>query len=54
MVIALSILIVGLFILCYKTIHDIHESVVIALRWNPDAKISRVSRLAYNFIESRK
>jgi len=54
MIIAASILIVGILILTYKTFEDIHDSVVIARRWNPDAKISRFSNWAYVFVEGRK
>lgn len=54
MLIALSILIVGLLILSYKTLEDIHDSVKIAQRWNPDLKLTRTQRFAYNFVEGRK
>lgn len=49
-----AIVIVVLLILVYKAFEDLHESVTIALRWNPDAEISPFARRAYNLIERRK
>lgn len=49
-----AILVVTLLILSYKTLEDIHTSVVIALRWNPALRLTTTQRFAYNFIEGRK
>lgn len=48
------IVIVVLFILVYKAFEDLHESVAMALQWNPDAEISPFARRVYNLIERRK
>lgn len=50
MAIALSILIIGIFILIYKTFGDLHDSVEMALRWNPDAEISPYARRVHKIM----
>jgi hypothetical protein len=54
MIIALTILIVGLFILIYKTFEDLHDSVEMALRWNPNAEISPFARRVHKIMGTCK
>ncbi len=49
-----AIVIVVLLILVYKAFEDLHDSVAMALQWNPEAKISGFALFAYNLIERRK
>jgi hypothetical protein len=48
-----AIVIVVLLILIYKAFEDLHESVAMALYWNPDAKISRFARTVYTLMERK-
>lgn len=49
-----ALVIVILFVLMYKTLEDIHDSVVIATRFNPEVKLNHIQRFAYNLFENRK
>lgn len=46
-----SILIVAVFILLYRTVEDLHDTVVMSKRYNPEAEIGFIPTLAYNAIQ---
>jgi hypothetical protein len=50
MFIIYTIILVALFILIYKTFEDLHDSVEMALRWNPDAKLSPFARRVHKIM----
>lgn len=49
-----AIVIVATLILVYKAFEDLNESVEMALRWNPDAKLSPFARRVHKIMSSHK